>query len=81
MNGVNVILVLNMASQLVLREPCSLFLALWIVTVMGSVCCSCCSSAGNGEMLHSFINQEINYALELQHKFYSIKTVRSESEV
>lgn len=53
MNGVNVVLVLNMANQLVLWDLHSLFLALWMVTVMGSVC-SYCISACSGEMLHSF---------------------------
>lgn len=54
MNGVNVILVLNITNQLVLREPHSLFPALWMVTVMGSMCSSYCTSACSGEMLHSF---------------------------
>lgn len=54
MNSVNVILVSNIANQLVLWEPHSLFLALWVVTVMGSMCCSYCNSACSGEMLHSF---------------------------
>lgn len=39
------------------------------------------NSAAVGKCSSPFINQEINYALELQHKFYSIETVRSESEV
>jgi len=54
MNGVNVIPVSNIANQLVLREPHSLFLALWMVTVMGSMCSSYCNSARSGEVLRSF---------------------------
>lgn len=64
--GANVVLVLNTANQLVLREPRHCFSALWMMTVMEACALLTASLYAVGKCSIIFISQEINYALELQ---------------